>query len=145
MLSSVNCINLIKKWEGCKLESYKCSAGHWTIGFGNTFYEDNTKVKQGDKITQKRAEALLINLLPKFESIVNKKITISLNQNQFDSLVSYTWNTGGSSTLFSMINRKASNKEIREWFETKYITAGEKVLQGLVNRRKDEANLYFTI
>lgn len=145
MLSSVNCINLIKKWEGCKLESYKCSAGHWTIGYGNTFYEDNTKVKQGDKITQKRAEALLVNLLPKFESIVNKKITISLNQNQFDSLVSYTWNTGGSSTLFSMINRKASNKEIRTWFETKYITAGEKVLQGLVNRRKDEANLYFTI
>jgi len=145
MLPSVNCINLIKKWEGCKLESYKCSAGHWTIGFGNTFYEDNTKVKQGDKITQKRAEALLVNLLPKFESIVNKKITISLNQNQFDSLVSYTWNTGGSSTLFSMINRKASNKEIREWFETKYITAGEKVLQGLVNRRKEEANLYFTI
>ena len=145
MLSSVNCINLIKKWEGCKLESYKCSAGHWTIGYGNTFYEDNTKVKQGDKITQKRAEALLVNLLPKFESIVNKKITISLNQNQFDSLVSYTWNTGGSDTLFSMINKKASDKEIRTWFETKYISANGKVLQGLVNRRKEEANLYFKI
>lgn len=145
MLSSVNCINLIKKWEGCKLESYKCSAGHWTIGYGNTFYEDNTKVKQGDKITQKRAEALLVNLLPKFESIVNKKITISLNQNQFDSLVSYTWNTGGSDTLFSMINKKASDKDIRTWFETKYISANGKVLQGLVNRRKEEANLYFKI
>jgi len=145
MLPSVNCINLIKKWEGCKLESYKCSAGHWTIGYGNTFYEDNTKVKQGDKITQKRAEALLVNLLPKFESIVNKKITISLNQNQFDSLVSYTWNTGGSDTLFKMINKKASDKEIREWFETKYISANGKVLQGLMNRRKDEANLYFKI
>ena len=145
MLSSVNCINLIKKWEGCKLESYKCSAGHWTIGYGNTFYEDNTKVKQGDKITQKRAEALLINLLPKFESIVNKKITISLNQNQYDSLVSYTWNTGGSDTLFKMINKKASDKDIRTWFETKYISANGKVLQGLVNRRKDEANLYFKI
>ena len=145
MLSSVNCINLIKKWEGCKLESYKCSAGHWTIGYGNTFYEDNTKVKQGDKITQKRAEALLINLLPKFESIVNKKITISLNQNQYDSLVSYTWNTGGSDTLFKMINKKASDKDIRTCFETKYISANGKVLQGLVNRRKDEANLYFKI
>lgn len=145
MLVSVNCINLIKKWEGCKLESYKCSAGHWTIGFGNTFYEDNSKVKQGDKITQKRAEALLINLLPKFESIVNKKITISLNQNQFDSLVSYTWNTGGSDTLFSMINKKASDKDIRTWFETKYITANGKPLKGLVDRRKDEANLYFKI
>jgi lysozyme len=145
MLPSINCINLIKKWEGCKLESYKCSAGHWTIGYGNTFYEDNTKVKQGDKITQKRAEALLVNLLPKFESIVNKKITISLNQNQYDSLVSYTWNTGGSDTLFKMINKKASDKEIRTWFETKYISANGKVLQGLMNRRKEEANLYFTI
>lgn len=145
MLSSINCINLIKKWEGCKLESYKCSAGHDTIGYGNTFYEDGTKVKPGDKITQKRAESLLINLLPKFENIVNKKITVSLTQNQFDALVSYTWNTGGSDTLFSLINRKASDKEIRTWFETKYITANGKQLKGLVDRRKDEANLYFKI
>jgi len=145
MLSSINCINLIKKWEGCKLESYKCSAGHDTIGFGNTFYEDGTKVKPGDKITQKRAESLLITLLPKFENIVNKKINVSLTQNQFDALVSYTWNTGGSDTLFNLINKKASDKEIRTWFETKYITAGGKQLQGLVNRRKDEANLYFKI
>lgn len=145
MLSSINCINLIKKWEGCKLQSYKCSAGHDTIGYGNTFYEDGTKVKPGDKITQKRAESLLINLLPKFENIVNKKITVSLTQNQFDALVSYTWNTGGSDTLFSLINRKASDKEIRTWFETKYITANGKQLKGLVDRRKDEANLYFKI
>jgi lysozyme len=145
MLSSINCINLIKKWEGCKLESYKCSAGHDTIGYGNTFYEDGTKVKPGDKITQKRAESLLINLLPKFENIVNKKITVSLTQNQFDALVSYTWNTGGSDTLFNLINKKASDKEIRTWFETKYITAGGKQVKGLVNRRKDEANLYFKI
>jgi len=138
-------IDLIKKWEGCKLESYKCSAGHDTIGFGNTFYEDGTKVKPGDKITQKRAESLLINLLPKFENIVNKKITVSLTQNQFDALVSYTWNTGGSDTLFNLINKKASDKEIRTWFETKYITAGGKQVKGLVNRRKDEANLYFKI
>lgn len=145
MLSSINCINLIKKWEGCKLQSYKCSAGHDTIGYGNTFYEDGTKVKPGDKITQKRAESLLINLLPKFENIVNKKITVSLTQNQFDALVSYTWNTGGSDTLFSLINRKASDKEIRTWFETKYITANGKQVKGLVDRRKDEANLYFKI
>ena len=70
-------IKLIKKWESCKLESYKCPAGLWTIGFGNTFYEDGSKVKQGDKITQQRAEDLFKNLLPKFENIVNKKIKIN--------------------------------------------------------------------
>jgi lysozyme len=138
-------INLIKKWESCKLYSYKCPAGLWTIGFGNTFYEDGSKVKQGDKITQQRAEDLFKNLLPKFESIVNKKIKVSLNQNQFDALVSHTWNTGGSETLFNLVNTNSTSSAIRMWFETKYITANGKELKGLVNRRKEEANLYFTI
>ena len=138
-------INLIKKWESCKLESYKCPAGLWTIGFGNTFYEDGSKVKQGDKITQQRAEDLFKNLLPKFENIVNKKIKVTLNQNQFDALVSHTWNTGGSETLFNLVNTNSTSSAIRMWFETKYITANGKELKGLVNRRKEEANLYFTI
>ena len=138
-------IALIKKWESCKLIAYQCSAGKWTIGFGNTFYEDGSKVKEGDKITQARAEQLFNNLLPKFESIVNKKIKLPLNQNQFDALVSHTWNTGGSDTLFDLVNRKAKDSYIRDWFETKYITASGKILKGLVSRRKEEANLYFTI
>ena len=138
-------IALIKKWESCRLTAYQCSAGKWTIGFGNTFYEDGSKVKQGDKITKARSEELFKNLLPKFESIVNKKIKLSLNQNQFDALVSHTWNTGGSDTLFDLVNRKAKDSYIRDWFETKYITANGKVLKGLISRRKEEANLYFTI
>ena len=138
-------IKLIKKWESCKLESYKCAAGLWTIGFGNTFYEDGSKVKQGDKITQQRADELFKNLLPKFESIVNKKIKVTLNQNQFDALVSHTWNTGGSETLFNLVNTNSTSSAIRMWFETKYITANGKELKGLVNRRKEEANLYFSI
>ena len=138
-------IKLIKKWESCKLESYKCPAGLWTIGYGNTFYEDGSKVKQGDKITQQRAEDLFKNLLPKFENIVNKKIKVTLNQNQFDALVSHTWNTGGSETLFNLVNTNSTSSAIRMWFETKYITANGKELKGLVNRRKEEANLYFTI
>lgn len=145
MITGPKGIALIKKWESCKLISYKCSAGKWTIGFGNTFYEDGSKVKEGDKITQARAESLFTNLLPRFEAIVNKKVKVSITQNQFDALVSHTWNTGGSDTLFELINRKAGEKYIRDWFETKYITAGGKIWKGLVNRRKEEANLYFTI
>lgn len=145
MQVSKNCIDLIKKWEGCKLNAYVCEAGKNTIGFGNTFYEDGSKVKPGDKITQKRADQLLLNLLPKFENIVNKKITVALNQNQFDSLVSHTWNTGGSNTLFNLINTNAPKEKIRRWFETKYITANGKEYEGLKNRRIEEANLYFKI
>lgn len=138
-------IALIKKWEACKLDAYICPAGKVTIGWGNTFYEDGSKVKMGDKITQARADQLFQNVVTKFERIVTKNVKVTINQNQFDALVSHTWNTGGSSTLFELINRKAGEKYIRDWFETKYITSNGKVLKGLVSRRKEEANLYFTI
>lgn len=137
-------ISLIKKWEGCKLDAYVCAAGKNTIGFGNTFYEDGSKVKLGDKITQKRAEELLLNLLPKYEGVVKQKVKVPITQNQFDALVSHTWNSGGSSTLFNLVNTNAPKEEIKKWFETKYITGGGKVLQGLVNRRKEESDLFFT-
>jgi lysozyme len=137
-------IALIKKWEGCKLDAYVCEAGKNTIGFGNTFYENNKAVKLGDKITKERAEELLMNLLPKYEDVVNKKVSVPLTQNQFDALISHTWNSGGSNTLFTLVNNKAPKEEIRTWFETKYIKGGGKVLQGLVKRRKEEADLFFT-
>ena len=138
-------IALIKKWESCKLAAYKCSAGRDTIGFGNTFYEDGSKVKPGDIITKQRAEELFNNIVTKFERIVTKSVKVPINQNQFDALLSHTWNTGGSDTLFELVNRKAADVYIRDWFETKYITVNKKLFKGLVNRRKEEANLYFTI
>ena len=49
---------LIKRFEGCRLKAYKCPANVWTIGFGNTFYENGEKVKEGDVITQQRADEL---------------------------------------------------------------------------------------
>ena len=138
-------IALIKKWESCKLTAYLCPANKWTIGWGNTFYEDGSKVKEGDKITQQRADTLFTNLVTKFERIVTKSVKVPINQNQFDALLSHTWNTGGSDTLFELVNRKAADVYIRDWFETKYITVNKKLFKGLVNRRKEEANLYFTI
>jgi lysozyme len=144
MKASQKGIDLIKKFEGCQLKAYQCPAGIWTIGYGNTFYEDGSKVKQGDVISQERANSLLLNLLSKFEAIVNKNIQAIINQNQFDALVSYVWNTGGSNTLYSLINTKSSDASIRNWFETKYITGGGKVLSGLVTRREAEADLYFS-
>lgn len=143
MRTSKNGIDLIKKYEGCKLKAYLCPASVPTIGYGNTFYEDGRKVKIGDSINQETADELLFNLVPKFEKIVTSKVKVPINQNQFDALVSHTWNTGGSDTLFSLINNSPGITEIKRWFETKYITANGKVLNGLVKRRKEECELYF--
>jgi len=142
MKTSINGINLIKKYEGCKLQAYLCPSGIPTIGMGNTFYKDGSKIKLGDKITQQQAEDLLMDLLPQFEAIVNKNIKIDLTQYQFDSLVSFVWNCGKSETLFNLVNSKS--KDLKQWWETHYITGGGKVLQGLINRRKEEAQLFHT-
>lgn len=138
-------INLIKEFEGCKLNAYVdpgTGAEPITIGYGNTFYEDGTKIKLGDTITQTQADTLLLKLLPKYEKIIYNKVTIPLQQNEHDALVSFVWNTGGSSTLFSKINNKASDMDIYNFWTTHYITAGGKQLAGLVKRRKIEAELY---
>ena len=140
MKTSINGINLIKKYEGCKLKAYLCPSGIPTIGMGNTFYKNGSKIKLGDKITQQQAEELLMDLLPQYEAIVNKNIKIDLTQYQFDALVSFVWNCGKSETLFKLVNSKS--KDLKQWWETHYTTGGGKVLQGLVNRRKAEAQLF---
>lgn len=132
-------IKLIKFFEGCRLEAYKCPVGIATIGYGNTFYKDGKKVQIGDKITQQQAEDLLADLLPKYEAVVNRNLKVTLNQNQYDALVSFVWNTGGSQTLFKMINEKA---DVDKWWREHYITGGGKILPGLVKRRNAEADLF---
>ena len=134
--------DLIKLFEGCRLKAYRCSADVPTIGFGNTFYEDGAKVQMGDTITLERAKELFELLLPKYERIVNRRLKIEVSQNKFDALVSHTYNTGGSTTLFRLVNNKASDEDIKSWFTTKYITANGKLLKGLQNRRLKEWELY---
>ena len=136
-------IDLIKEFEGLKLNAYLCSANVPTIGYGNTYYPNGIKVKLGDTISQEQAEILLLDILKKFEDIVNRKLKVKVNQNQFDALVSHTYNTGGSNTLFRLINNGANDTEVRTWIETRYITANGVKLKGLVRRRKAESDLYF--
>jgi lysozyme len=128
--------------------------GIWTEGYGRAMRDKKGNFIKGaankklayDNITIKTvAEALIAltqDLSPR-EEIVSQNIKIPLTTNQFSALVSYVYNTGGSSTLYRLINNKASDKEIRTWFETKYITADGKTLPGLIRRRKAEADLYF--
>jgi len=137
-------IDLIKHFEGFISKPYLCPAGVATIGYGSTKYVDGKKVKLNDKaINENEATLLLKNTLTIYENIVNKKVKAQLKQSQFDALVSYTYNTGGSDTLFNLINNEANAESIKKWFETKYISANGKVLKGLVERRKAESKLYF--
>lgn len=135
-------IELIKAFEGCKLKSYKCPANVWTIGYGNTYYLDGSKVLMGQKISQIEADMLMLKLLPKYEATVIKNIKVILNQNQFDALVSFCWNCGSSQALFRLVNQKATDEVIYDWLINHYIMGGGKVLPGLIRRRRAEADLF---
>lgn len=144
MKTSQKGINLIVSFEGFSAKPYLDSAGIPTIGYGSTYYPGGKKVTMEDPaITKEQGVELFAEVLPTYENIVNSKVKIALNQNQFDALVSHTYNTGGSDGLFSLINKRAGETEIRNWFTTKYITAGGKVLNGLIRRRRAESDLFF--
>lgn len=138
-------ITLIKKHEGCKLTSYLCPSKVATIGYGNTYYLDGTKVELGETITQEEADELLKSILSKFEKDVFSVIKKCVNQNMFDALVSFTYNVGfgnlKSSTLLSKVNKDVNDPTIKDEF-LKWNKSRGKVLKGLSNRRMDEWLLY---
>jgi len=138
---------LVKEFEGSKLKAYKCPAGIWTIGYGNTQYENGKAVKEGDIITLERAEQLLEIILIKFIQQVGELVKSNINQNQKDALTDFAYNCGvgnlKTSTLLKKVNKDPKDKTIRAEFE-KWTRANGKVLNGLVKRRNAEANLYFS-
>ena len=140
-------IELIKKFEGCKLVAYQCNAKVWTIGYGSTFYENGSKVQPGDTITQHRAESLLLITANKFAVEVRKLVKSNLNEKQMAALISFAFNLGigalQKSTLLKLVNSNPSSPQIRNEF-MKWINAGGKPLNGLIRRRKAEADLYFS-
>lgn len=139
----------ITGFEGFSDRPYYATAeekkeGIATIGFGFTFYPNGKKVKITDKqITREEAFVMFRLIAQKFCDIVNSKIKVNINQHQFNALVSHTYNTGGSNTLFNLVNNEANKESIVKWFVERYITQNNKVIPGLARRRKEEANLYF--
>ena len=132
-------LSLIKKFEGCELEAYKCAAGVLTIGYGST-----KGVKEGDTITQEEADKLLLHEMEEYEGYINDAVTVDLKQNQFDALVSWVFNLGPAnlkaSTMLKVLNAKEYDDvpaQIKRWNK-----AGGKVLQGLIRRREAEALLF---
>lgn len=139
--------DLIKKYEGCQLKAYLCPAKVPTIGYGNTMYENGTKVKIGDEITQQRAEELLQYIGKYFESEIKKLLKVTLTDNQLGALLSFTYNLGVGnlrvSTLLKKINANPNDPTIKDEF-LKWNKAGGKVLAGLTKRRQSESELYFS-
>ena len=139
MKISLEGLSLIKKFEGCKLEAYKCSAVVWTIGYGHT-----TGVKEGDVCTQEEAEKLLRGDIFKFEEYVQDSVKVDLDQSQFDALVAWTFNLGPGNLRSSTMLKKLNNGEyesvpfeMRRWNK-----AGGKTLDGLIRRRQAESLLF---
>lgn len=141
MRTSRTGIALIKSFESLRLEAYRCPAGIYTIGYGHT-----AGVRRGDVIDEQRAEYLLAEDLKKFEDVVNRECH-GINQNQFDALVSFTFNVGTGnfqkSTLLKCVKANPQNVNIRHEF-SRWNKAKGTVLAGLIRRRKAEADLYFS-
>ena len=155
-------IELIKHYESLHdgdlseigLQPKMCPARIWTEGYGHVILDDKGKkiigadfykrARKFSKIsTKEEAERLLQEDLIKFEKIVINKINVVLKQHQFDALVSHTYNTGGSETLFKLVNDN-SDEAILSWIRNRYITVDGKKLNGLIKRRESEAELYET-
>ena len=132
-------LELIKKFEGCKLKSYKCPAGVWTIGYGHT--ED---IKEGDIVSPEEANKLLRADVFKFEEYVTDNVIVNLTQNQFDALVAWTFNLGVGNLRNSTMLKKLNNADYTSVpFEMKrWNKAGGKTLDGLVRRRQAESLLF---
>ncbi|MCJ0830497.1 lysozyme [Acinetobacter sp. NIPH1876] len=144
MTTSQTGINLITSFEDLELKAYLCPAGVRTIGFGTTVYPDGTKVKKGDTCTVEQAKAYFAYDLKRFENAVNSALTIVVNQNQFDALVSLTYNIGETalkkSTLLAILNKgdlSGAAEQFAVWNKGR-----GKVLNGLVRRRAAERDLF---
>ena len=132
-------LTMIKHFEGLELEAYKCPAGVWTIGYGHI-----KGVQEGDVITEQQADDMLVEELNEYENYINTLVKCSLNQNQFDALVSWVYNLGPAnlqaSTLLKVLNAgdfAGVPAQIMRWNK-----AGGKVLEGLTRRRQAEADLF---
>ena len=141
MKTSPKGIALIKEFEGLRLKAYKCPGGVWTIGYGHT-----AGVRPGMVITEAQAEEFLKEDLFSCENAVNNQ-KLSINQNQFDALVSLIYNIGIGNFQKSTLLRKArvnpNDNSIMDEF-LKWVYSKGRVLPGLQRRRLAEMKLYFS-
>lgn len=146
-------INLIKNLEGMRLNAYRDVAGVWTIGYGSTRYHDGKAVKPGDKLANElQATALFINTLKQYTEAVNSYVKVPLTQNQFDALVSFTYNEGTGALRASTLLKKlhaadypGAADQFLLWNKITDPHSGEKVVSDVLKaRRAQERQLFLT-
>ena len=134
-------LSLIKSFEGCVLTAYLDAVGIWTVGYGHT----GPSVHRGLTITQKLAEDILAQDVRRFELGVLNNVKVNLNQNEFDALVSFSFNVGvnalKNSTLLRLLNDGADRSIVAAEF-LRWNKGGDKVLEGLTRRRQAEKALF---
>ena len=137
MKTSQRGINLIKQFEGVRLTAYKCPAGVYTIGYGHT-----RGVQRGMKITEEEASVFLAADLRNSEKAVERYDSVyHWNQNEFDALVSFTFNCGAANLRSLLRNGQRNRSQIAATLPL-YRKAGGKVLKGLERRRAAEKALF---
>lgn len=154
---------IIKHYEGLHdgdlsvigLQPKMCPAGVWTEGWGHAMVDANGKFLKGSgnkaiayrlatvKTVQQADQLFELDIKP-ILLIIKRKVTVVLNDNQIEALASFIYNTGGSSTLYKLINTKSP--DLYAWWCSHYITGqgNPKPLPGLVARRKSEATQFTT-
>lgn len=151
-------LNLIKKFEGFRSKPYLCPARIWTVGYGHVLYPEQIGLKLDERLTyplkpednriftSEEIDGLLIDELGKYERGVVRLCPGSLTQNQFDALVSFSYNVGlgalQRSTIRSAFNR--GDLDIAADAFLKYNKAGGKELKGLTRRRQAERALFLS-
>lgn len=135
-------IDLITRWEGCKLTAYLDGGGVWTIGYGHTSAAGAPEVKRGLKITFQDAKDIFVRDIVKYETAVDKAINRPMTQGQFDAMVSLCYNIGPGAFAGSTLVRKFNAGDVagaKRAFGS-WIKDNGKVVKGLQNRRADEQN-----
>lgn len=151
MKISKNGIALIKSFEGLVLHAYKDIAEVWTIGYGSTRYQNGEPIKPSDKLnSEEQANLLLQNTLGKYEAAVNSYVLVPLTQNQYDALVSFTYNLGTNALLHSTLLKKLNEKNYAsaaDWFAPwNKITdpeTGKKITSDTLTKRRARESALF--
>ena len=146
MKTSQSGIALIKRFEGLELEAYQDIAGVWTIGYGHT----GPDVQPGMRISEREAEELLLRDLRPRENAVDQLTSTPLNQNEFDSLVSFAYNVGidayQRSTARARLNRgdRMGAANALAWWNKATVGGVLREVLGLTRRRAAERALFLT-
>jgi lysozyme len=144
--ASKNCLDMLAHHEGVRVKPYKCPAGLWTIGVGHLIGDGKSLPPEYNRtFTLKEVYDLLATDVAKFERGVERLLpNVKLSQNEFDALVSFSFNLGLGTFQRSTIRQALLRGDKVAAIESllKYNKAGGKVLKGLDTRRKDEATLF---